>query len=98
MQGDARVFGQPCGDVGVFGEWPGGIAPPGSRGTVRESLDSYGSHGPALGEWEKMPMGKESGLVLSYRVQPGPGLGGFPAQSFEFLHGPANEMLVDVPC
>ena len=45
-----------------------------------------------------MPVGEEPGLVLSNRVQPGPSLGSFPAQSFEFLHGPSNEMLVDVPC
>ena len=43
-------------------------------------------------------MGEEPGLVLSNRVQPGPSPGSFPAQSFEFLHGPSNEMLVDTPC
>ena len=43
-------------------------------------------------------MGKESGLVLSNRVQPGPCLSSFPAQSFELLHGPPNEMPVDAPC
>ena len=35
-------------DTGVgfmpIGEWPGGISPPGSLRTVREPLDSHGSH------------------------------------------------------
>ena len=43
-------------------------------------------------------MGEEPGLVLSNRVQPGPSLGSFPAQSFEFIPCPSNEMLVDMPC
>src|SRR5271167_5000815 len=30
-------------------EWPGGISPPGSPRTVREPLDSYGSHCSAVG-------------------------------------------------
>ena len=29
-------------------EWPGGLSPPGSPRTVREPLDSYGSHCPAV--------------------------------------------------
>src|SRR6476620_6317882 len=82
----------------VLGKEPGGIAPPGSRRTVRDRRPSYGSRRPASGGREKVPVGEEPGLVLSNRVQPGPSLGSFPAQSFEFLHGPSNEMLVDMPC
>ena len=32
--------------TGVPGEWPGGVAPPGSRRTRREGLPSPGSHRP----------------------------------------------------
>jgi hypothetical protein len=55
------------------GEWPGGIAPPGSRRTRRKSLDLPGSHRPALGVRDKMPMSKECGLVLTDSLQPRPG-------------------------
>src|SRR5579863_6492805 len=39
------------------GEWPGGIAPPGSLRTVREPLDSYGSSYraaiPRVAQWAR---------------------------------------------
>jgi len=35
--------------IGPWGEWRGGVAPPRSLRTVREPLDSYGSHHPAVG-------------------------------------------------
>ena len=80
------------------GEWPGGIAPPGSLRTRREGLPSPGSHGPTLGAGNKMPMGKEHGLVLSNGGQPCPGPLGPAPQSFELLHGPSDQVLVDAPC
>jgi hypothetical protein len=36
-------------DTLLRGEWPGGIAPPGSLRTVHEPLDSHGSHHPPVG-------------------------------------------------
>ena len=42
-----------------------------------------------------MPVGKESRLVLSDSIEPGPCFGWLAPQSLEFLHRPSNEMLVD---
>jgi len=55
------------------GEWPGGIAPPGSRRTRRKSLDLPGSHRPTLGARDEVPMSEEPGLVLTNSLQPRPG-------------------------
>ncbi len=55
------------------GEWPGGIAPPGSLRTRREGLPSPGSHRPTSGLRDQVPVGEERGLMLSHSVQPVPG-------------------------
>ncbi|MCP3911614.1 MAG: transposase, partial [Actinomycetia bacterium] len=69
------------------GEWREGTSPSRSRRTVRDSLPSYGSRGPALGWCEEVPVGEESWLALSYSVEPSPRLRGLTSQSFVFLHG-----------
>ena len=51
----------------------GGIAPPGSRRTRREGLPSPGSHRPTLGGCDQVPVGEETGLVLSDSMEPVPG-------------------------
>ena len=43
-------------------------------------------------------MGEETGMVLSHSSQPGPGLGRFVPQSFELLHSPSDQVLVDALC
>src|SRR5260370_20633755 len=80
------------------GEWPGGIAPPGSRRTRREGLPSPGSHRPTLGARDEVPVDEEPGLTLTDSVQPGPGLLGPAAQSLVLLHGPPHQVLVDARC
>ncbi len=80
------------------GEWPGGVAPPGSRRTRREGLPSPGSHRPTWGARDQMPMGEELGLMLSDSIEPCPGPLGSATQSLEFLHGPSDQVLVDAPC
>ncbi len=40
-------------------------------------------------------MGEESGLVLTNSIKPVPRLEWLTPQSFELLHRPCNEMLVD---
>src|SRR5271169_2233654 len=80
------------------GEWPGGIAPPGSRRTRREGLPSPGSHRPTLGARDEVPVDEEPGLTLTDSVQPGPGLLGPAAQSLVLLHGPPDQVLVDARC
>ena len=42
-------------------------------------------------------MHEESWLTLSGSVKPAPRLVGLASQSFEFPHGPSDEMLVDAP-
>ncbi len=43
-------------------------------------------------------MSEESGVLLSSSVQPGPRPWRLPPQSFELLHGPPDQMLVDAQC
>ena len=43
-------------------------------------------------------MGEQSGQVSSDGVQPLVRLGDLPAQSFELLHGPSQQVLIDTPC
>src|SRR5439155_12310229 len=43
-------------------------------------------------------MGEESGLSLASSVQPGPGPGELAPESLELVHGPSDEVLVDVAC
>src|SRR5665213_2079786 len=45
-----------------------------------------------------MPMSEEPWLVLSNRCQPCPRPLGFAPQSFELLHCPSDQMLVDAHC
>jgi hypothetical protein len=67
----ARVRGPSAAGLGLptvlssrlSGEWPGGVAPPGSLRTRREPLDSPGSHRPAVGARAESPMGEETGLT-----------------------------------
>jgi hypothetical protein len=40
------------------GEWPGGVSPPGSLRTGRDSLPSSGSHGSASKGWGELPVGE----------------------------------------
>ena len=46
-----------------LGEWPGGIAPPGSLRTRREPLDSPGSHRPAVRARAEPPVSEQVGLA-----------------------------------
>ena len=82
----------------ALGEWPEGISPSGSLRTVRDSLPSYGSHRPAVGAWDKVPVSEELGFALLNSVQPGPRLGRLAPQSLELLHGPSNDVSVDARC
>src|SRR5919106_2081712 len=45
-----------------------------------------------------MPVDEEFGLTLLDSVQPLPRPGWFAPQSFEFLHGPPEQVLIDAPC
>src|ERR1019366_1006124 len=45
-----------------------------------------------------MPVGEESWLVLTNGIQPLPRPDWFAPQSFELLHGPSKEVLVDAQC
>src|SRR5713101_3812774 len=45
--GDSGHAGH-IGGTAALVEWPGGLSPPGSPRTVREPLDSYGSHCSAV--------------------------------------------------
>src|SRR5436309_4248221 len=51
---EARATRGPSGSTRNV-EWPGGIAPPGSHRTVRDSLPSYGSYRPT-GGGDEVPM------------------------------------------
>ena len=43
-------------------------------------------------------MREQGGLAPSNGVEPPPRPGRSASQSFELLHGPSNEMLIDAPC
>jgi hypothetical protein len=43
-------------------------------------------------------VGEEGWLVLVYAHQPGERPGGVPPESFVFLLGPSDNVLVDAPC
>ncbi len=45
-----------------------------------------------------MPVSEEPRPVLSDSIEPGPRLGWLASQSFELVHGPSNEVLVDAHC
>ena len=97
MQRQSRVLGQPGLHGRVFGESPEGVSPSGARRTVLDSLPSYGSRRSAVGGCDEVPVGEQPGLVLLNPVQPRSCLGSFAAESFELLHGPSQQMLIDVP-
>src|SRR5258708_11744966 len=90
------------------GEWPGGIAPPGSRigdttrrltaHTRREGLPSPGSHTPTCGTRDEVPVSEESGLVLPDSFHPPPAPLGLAAQPIVLLHGSSDQLLVDAQC
>ena len=83
---------------GESGEWREGTSPSRSRRTGRETLASSGPHRSAVGVWEQVPVGEETGMVLSHSSQPSSGLGRFVPQSFELLHSPSDQVLVDAQC
>src|SRR5271154_6257954 len=76
----------------------GGGSPPPPLRTGRESLPSSGPHSPACGECDELPVGEQAGLVLVCLLQPGHRFGVLAAESLEFVHGPAGEVLVGAPC
>ena len=71
--------------------------PPAPR-TRREGLPSPGSHKPTFGARNEMPMSEQRGLILTNSIEPRPGSKGLATQSFELLHGPSDQVLVDAPC
>src|SRR3954453_3584300 len=81
----------------TFGEWRGGTSPSPSRRTVRDSPPSYGSHRPASGDRDKLPVCEQGRPVLLVPVEQLCSRGGLAPESFEFVHGPSDEMLVDAP-
>src|SRR5215472_3238770 len=66
--------------------------------TGRARFHASGSHGSASQGWGELPVGEESWLVLVYAHQPGERPGGVSPESFVFLHGPSDDVLVDAPC
>src|SRR5215831_17243861 len=82
----------------IAGRVAGGVSPPGSLRTGRDSLPSSGSHGPASEGRGELPVGEEGWLVLVYAYQPGERPGGVSPESFVLLHGPSDDVLVDAPC
>ena len=78
------------------GEWPGGISPPGSRRTARDSLPSYGSHHPVSGS-SQPPVGKELRLTCEHVRQELPGPSTATSQSLVLLHRPAHQVPFDAP-
>src|SRR6516164_9025391 len=80
------------------GESAGGVSPPAALRTGRDSLPSSGPHSPASGERDELPVGEQVRLMLVVLLQPVHCPGVLAAESFELLHGPAGEMLVDPPC
>src|SRR3954452_19534098 len=81
----------------IFGEGREGTSPSRSRRTVRDSLPSYGSHRPASGDRDKLPVGEQGRRVPFVPVEQLCSRGGLAPESFEFVHGPSDEMLVDTP-
>src|SRR5208283_313402 len=77
------------------GEWPGGIAPPGSLRTRREPLDSPGSHRPAVGARTEAPVSEQVGLASEDVNQEPARLGGVAPQSLVLALGPTHEICVD---
>ena len=81
-----------------FGEWREGTSPSRSRRTVRDSLPSYGSHRPASGERDELPVGEERGLtLLTCRPAIAHALAGLRRSRLNLLHGPSDDVLVDAP-
>jgi hypothetical protein len=54
------------------GEWREGASPSRSLRTVRDGLPSYGSHSPAWGGRQQVPVREQGGLAPSNGVQPPP--------------------------
>src|SRR6266536_4362992 len=75
-------------------EWPGGVAPPGSRRSRREPLGSPGSCHPAVGraacQWARSAGSRRCTLAS---IRPCPWR--VAAQPLVLLHGPPYEVVVD---
>ena len=56
-----------------LGEWPGGVSPPGSHRTVRDSLPSYGSRHPVDGNQPSSTSACPNGSSLAVGRQASPG-------------------------
>ena len=55
-------------------------------------------HRSAGSAWKHVPMSKEPWSVLSNSIEPDPCLGWLASQSFELVHNPPNDVLVDALC
>src|SRR6516164_6948252 len=80
------------------GESAGGVSPPAALRTGRDSLPSSGPHRPVSGKRDKLPVREQVRLMLGNPLQPFHRSGVLAAESFELVHGPPCEMLVDAPC
>src|SRR6476619_3257475 len=80
-----------------FGEWREGTSPSRSRRTVRDSRPSYGSHRPASGDRDQLPVGEQRGLPVFHDGQRLIRLTRLVSKSLVFVHDPSNEMVVDAP-
>lgn len=80
------------------GEWREGTSPSRSRRTVRDRLQSYGSHRTVVGGPGKLPVGEQPEGTLAHVGQPFPCPRRLATEALELLHGPSDEMLVDAPC
>jgi hypothetical protein len=59
--------------VSLLSEWPGGVSPPGSLRTVRDSLPSYGSRHPVDGNQPSSTSACPNGSSLAVGRQTSPG-------------------------
>ena len=81
----------------TFVEWREGTSPSRSRRTVRDSRPSYGSHRPASGNRNQLPVSEQRGLPVFHDGQRLIRLTRLVSKSLVFVHDPSNEMLVDAP-
>src|SRR5689334_17935272 len=82
-----------------IGEWREGTSPSRSRsrGTVRDSRPSYGSHRPASGDRNQLPVREQRGLPMFHDGQRLIRLTRLVSKSLVFVHDPSNEMIIDAP-
>src|SRR6266566_1977101 len=79
------------------GESPGGISPPGARRTVREPLDSYGSHCPAVRPETEPPVDEEVRLASRDVRQHPPSPHLVASQPLVLPPSPTNQVFVERP-